>query len=412
MKLKNGVSNLYKARNILRSRTRKFVGGSSFFYTPTTKKYSTDTRPTPTPPMSRAVIAMWASEATRLHHFLWHQLRNVWLHPSLTDSDKVELINTLGQEWEPPRPSLNYDSQGRRRGAIENNNSGEDFLYMHRQMIKRTNGKLRAIGDTAYGQVKGWERIPRPGNTDYPVPPVYETGNDRFNASLARVKSDEYFNDEFIPREAKFTDPQELSQVTLGQLGALVEFTVHNWMHMRWSSSNVIGIRPDGELDGRDIDSQWNDPKYDWLGDTYSSHVHEHFWKLHGWVDDRINDWALANPDELVDGKPNWKGTWVGKMPNHTMEERIVGNLIGRFGDEVVFSALHGLESSKRLIESAIEKDSEMSDMMHEHRGHLDKMRKAARILSACGARYHIFDDIRTSLDSENSDENKSEFKS
>jgi hypothetical protein len=62
------------------------------------------------------------------------------------------------------------------------------------------------------------------------------------------------------------------------------------------------------------MDPKWNDPSYDYLRDTYSSHVITIFWKLHGWVDDRIEDWKAANG---ITGPIQWKGTWVGKMPHH-----------------------------------------------------------------------------------------------
>ena len=52
-------------------------------------------------------------------------------------------------------------------------------------------------------------------------------------------------------------------------------------------------------------------PAYNWLGDTYSSHVNSLFWKIHGWVDDRIEDWKTANN---VQGAIHWTGTWTGPM--------------------------------------------------------------------------------------------------
>lgn len=83
---------------------------------------------------------------------------------------------------------------------------------------------------------------------------------------------------------------------------------------MRWAAEpqqsrpSVDPTRPDS------IDPKWDDPSYNYLGDTYSSHVNPIFWKLHGWVDDRIEDWKNANG---IVGQIQWKGTWVGKMPHH-----------------------------------------------------------------------------------------------
>ena len=92
------------------------------------------------PKLPQAVIQMHAKRERRMHHFLWHQTRNMWL---FWDDDTRSKIRELG--WEPPRPA-------RKPGAnnvepIFDNNSGEDFLYMHRQMIQATNLKLDEIGD-------------------------------------------------------------------------------------------------------------------------------------------------------------------------------------------------------------------------------------------------------------------------
>ena len=37
--------------------------------------------------------------------------------------------------------------------------------------------------------------------------------------------------------------------------------------------SQVPGIRPDSDQFSTAIDPKWDDPAYDWLGDTYSSHA-------------------------------------------------------------------------------------------------------------------------------------------
>jgi hypothetical protein len=84
--------------------------------------------------------------------------------------------------------------------------------------------------------------------------------------------------------------------LSLGALGNLLEFTIHNQMHMRWATvprdpvTGTVGGRP-----AFDVQVKWDDPRYDWLGDFYSSHVNPVFWKLHGWVDDRIEDWFRAH---------------------------------------------------------------------------------------------------------------------
>lgn len=106
----------------------------------------------------------------------------------------------------------------------------------------------------------------------------------------------------FSGLEKKFTDPDYLSSVTLGQLGSDIEFTIHNSMHIRWSEESKVGYMTEPKL-GDPIDDIWNQPEYNWLGDEYSAHVHPIFWKLHGWVDDRINDWMRINQKRTINGR-------------------------------------------------------------------------------------------------------------
>jgi len=267
------------------------------------------------PELPRAVVARQASRGHRLHHFLWHETRNRWLLPEepngLTDAVKLTL-HQLG--WEPPRPALN--AQGR---PMLDNFSGEDFLYMHRQMIGRVNDQLRQIGDPGYPRIEGWREIPAPGDTDYPVPPAwYITTIDdaerrrQIVERLQTVKSDDFFHKHFRFWERQFGDPVYLRGMSLGELGARLEFTIHNQLHNRFSAQ-PFGDRPDPEPNPTgSIPTAWDDPRYDYLGDTYSSHVHSVFWKVHGWVDDRIEDWRYANG---AFGPIVWQGTWEGVRP-------------------------------------------------------------------------------------------------
>ncbi len=187
---------------------------------------------------------------------------------------------------------------------------------MHRRMIAAVDEVLAEVGQADYPRVSGWDPIPRPDDTDYPVPPAWPTGDPDFDDFLRRVKSPETFRDRFLGWERQFSDPDVLRQWSLGELGARLEFSVHNQMHMRWSAE-PDAIRPDVDpTSPGDIDTRWDDPSYDWLGDTYSSHVNPIFWKLHGWVDDRIEDWRLAHGLDEIE----WTGTWVGNMP-HGHEE-------------------------------------------------------------------------------------------
>src|SRR5262245_54817502 len=114
-------------------------------------------------PVPQPVIVAMARREQRLHHFLWHEVRNNWLsYPK----DVQQAIRDLG--WEPPRPAR--DENG---APLLTNNSGEDFLYMHRQMIKHVNAILGDIGDLGYPRVEGWVTLPPPGDPDFPVSPAW-----------------------------------------------------------------------------------------------------------------------------------------------------------------------------------------------------------------------------------------------
>ena len=253
------------------------------------------------------VVTEMAKREHRMQHLLWHGVRNSW--ERMTSKQKQEIRN-IDPAWEPPRPALNSNGS-----VLRDNDSGEDFFYMHRQMIAHVNSLLAQVNDPAYPKIEGWKNVPPPGDTDYPVPTL---------PGLESVKSDEFYTNTMFPWEKKYTDTTYLKSVTLGQLGADLEFTIHNNMHMRWAAPSQVGYRPSTSLT-KPVDVKWDDPAYDYLGDTYSSHVNPIFWKLHGWVDDRIEDWAKANG---ITGPIQWKGTWEGPMEHsHHHQHRAMAAL-------------------------------------------------------------------------------------
>ena len=265
-------------------------------------------------PIPREVAEMMSKREHRMHHWLWHEVRNNWYQ---YPRDIQQRIDDLG--WKPPRPVL--DESG--NPNLEND-SGEDFFYMHRQMIADVNSTLAQVNDPNYSRVQGWLVPPPPDDARSPVPPPWFNPGEQAQApfaNLERIKSDIFYQKRFRFWQKTFTDPIFLRTVTLGQLGVMIEMTIHNAMHMRWAAFPG-SVRPDptastGDIDptkGEMIDKKWDDPKYDYLGDTYSSHVNSIFWKLHGWIDDRVEAWKTANG---VFGNDFWKGMWIGKMPGH-----------------------------------------------------------------------------------------------
>jgi len=247
------------------------------------------------PLLPTIVTTAMAMRAERMHHYLFHEVRNNW--QGYPDTVRQQL-SALG--WAPPRPAL--DANG---SAILTNNSGEDFLYMHRQMIAMVNKMLVQAGSPEYPKIVGWNPVPAPGDGDYPVPPVWDP-------SVKDVKSDDFFHRRIVVWEQQYSDPHNLSKWTLGELGSRLEFSIHNALHMRWSTQPTMN-RPDADpmVASAAIPTTFDDPSYDFLGDTYSSHVNYIFWKLHGWIDNRIEDWKSANG---VTKEPHWIGTWMGPM--------------------------------------------------------------------------------------------------
>jgi hypothetical protein len=263
-------------------------------------------------------LSMLASKSHRLKHAVWHtvRIRGVWF--ALNDNDKT-MIRNLG--WGLDRPPFNENNE-----LNLSNGAGEDFLFMHRKMITMVNDEYDLQG---ISRVKGWKALPHPdiqqffyeGKNDpkdpekkiyflnmqesgnmVPAPYLIPTDNKEEDLENLRflkfLKSHDYFNNVMNRLERIFKNKTFLSTLTLGELGNLLEFEIHNQMHIRWSS---ISRDPQtGEPAERglfDFDNKWDDPKYDSLGDFYSSHVNPLFWRLHGWIDDRIEDWFKSHEE-------------------------------------------------------------------------------------------------------------------
>jgi len=280
-------------------------------------------------PLPGYIIQMQASRHHRLHHLIWHSVRNSWLE---LRSDQVRAITKLG--WNPPRPAKRPQSQiddGSETLPVIDNGSGEDFLFMHRQMVSEVKKMMQ---QHRHKPIQGWYEIPEPtslvdsgypGNPDgFAVPPTYFISDDeQTNRRLQALKSDKYFWTRLHWWDRQFKNPHYLRTLTLGELGSLIEFSVHNDMHMRWSSLTydpVLGTPVPGGRVGGDIATKWDLPTYDYLGDFYSSHVNPVFWRLHGWVDKRIDDWFAAHeqahPGQVTErplGGVTWfeVGRWV-----------------------------------------------------------------------------------------------------
>jgi hypothetical protein len=273
-------------------------------------------RPAPTTPLPEPVVVHFADRLHRLHHLVWHSLRNTWEHPTVTSSKQAR-IEALG--WKPPRVARQIINGTFKRPYITNG-SGEDFLYFHREMMIQ----FRVLTGAAGQEPVVWIEIPPPGNSSNEIPPAWSIPALKFmERRIAVLKSDEFYWSQMRWWDQQYKDSTYLATLTLGELGSLLEYSVHNDMHMRWAA---LPRDPEtGEpwplgRDTYDILPKWDNPRYDALLDFYSSHVNPFFWRLHGWIDDRIDDWFKAHErlhsGEVVPerrGSVDWfkPGRWV-----------------------------------------------------------------------------------------------------
>lgn len=242
------------------------------------------------PALPSAVVRLLASEQTRTHHVRWHYVRDSWTTLSAVQQ---AFYTRLG--WNPPR--LRSES-----GA------GLDFLWMHRHMIEHVNRMLAdpTIADPLYSQVVGWNPIPW-NHTDgeWPMPPAYPA-TARYDASNPLMKDQRVTT--FFEQEVtnKYENPAWLATVALDAFGTEIENNIHAWMHMHWSALPwFIGASGQDQLD----------PQHDYLGDPFSSQVNLVFWKLHGWIDDRIVQWETVNNQQA-----DFSNSWEGPPGTHPVE--------------------------------------------------------------------------------------------
>lgn len=233
------------------------------------------------PALPPTVSQAMASLQTREHHHLWHLFRDEGFWNSLSSAQQAANLH-----WKPPR----FNGQG---GA------GVDFLGMHRAMIGDVNQLFALAADQNWPEVEGWNPIPwDPNDPDWPVPALW-TGAEQWYVdakSTTEVGTMQQI-------ASALTDPATLQRISLDQLGSFIEGSIHNWFHLRWSAAPATA------------DPFSLDVSNDFLGAPFSSHVNKHFWKLHGWIDDRISDWEAANSPVVADLTTAWIGPGVHHAP-------------------------------------------------------------------------------------------------
>ena len=246
-----------------------------------------------------SVRNMLAAQSVRLHHRLWHAVRNqsFWDN-GLSNAQRQQLI---AAGWQTPRFEREPEA-------------GLDFLYMHRRMIDMVNQALATANDPNYLNVEGWDPIPwSTSDPDWPVPSWNAQPSDfprSFDPQGLADSVNETKSPSSVPQMQNFANNlfknrNWLATRTLDQVGEAIEWSIHGWMHLRWSTP------PPPDRNSVDASN-------DWLFDPWSSHVNKVFWKLHGWIDDRIGDWEQAT-NQQADFSNAWDGA-PGVMPSATPE--------------------------------------------------------------------------------------------
>jgi hypothetical protein len=236
-------------------------------------------------------IDMLASPQMREHHRTWHYVRARWHRLSPAEKTKFEAAG-----WKPPR--LNpMRRQGEPPAPAADPGAGLDFFFMHRRMIEDLNDLLTGLQDASYPRVTGWSPIPwNHADPDWPMPPNYVMGPPMAKDPTETIRWRNVVS-------TKLENPAWLAQIGLDQLGSEIENGIHGWLHMHWAAEPWF----------KDSNTQdENDPRNNYLGDTYSSHVNKAFWKLHGWIDDRIQQWENAS-GHVAD----FSSAWVGPSHDH-----------------------------------------------------------------------------------------------
>ncbi len=234
------------------------------------------------PKLPLQIKQMLASEGVRTFHQLWHLVRSEANWNRLPEESREQLRE---EGWKAPR--FEQDA-----GA------GIDFLYMHRVMIQMVDEHLHHFPGP-YHKVEGWNPIPfQDNNADYPVPPNWPGADDAF-ATAKHPDMAELYKRRVAEQ---FRNDEWLRSKTLDEVGSEIEWTVHGWMHLRWSQRPAVDIWAAGV-------------ENDWLGAPFSSHVNDHFWKLHGWIDETIGAWERAN-NKVADLSVGWSGPTHG-LPTH-----------------------------------------------------------------------------------------------
>lgn len=277
------------------------------------------------PDLPPALKAYLAAPAMREHHALWHFIRD--FGDFLDDEQKHRL-----SAWLLPPDRL--------RGMQQ---SGIDFLGMHRAMIHEARDFAQNHNEAA--DLTGWDPIPwNPKDPDWPMPPTYPQIPD---GSMKEPSATDHYRQE-VQSELDSTD--WLKAHSLDELGIAIENGIHKWMHIHWSAAPWFQDQPNQDI---------NDVHNDFLACPYSSHVNKHFWKLHGWIDQRITLWGQIHRED-----PDLSDAWLGPNHDHGM---MMGGVITRKEIELactIFSKNHDADLKRLRMAATAERAAILDSLL------------------------------------------------
>ncbi|CAN5460246.1 hypothetical protein BH10BDE1_BH10BDE1_07950 [soil metagenome] len=250
------------------------------------------------------VLPFLADEGHRNWHAVWHKIRREMKGDGVNSFDaEKSVMQTWQREGWIPEDIDAFVTQHRIGGPL----AGEDFFYMHRQMIKMLQIEMANVGAAC---ISPWLELPSSAlDAKWPVPRAVTARKPEY------VKDEQQLLDEIIEVGQELRRPEYLRQITLSELGNAIEAKIHGKLHLLYASPISGCKNPETDLS----------VKCDELTHDRSAHLNQHFWKLHGFVDQAIGDWLKANgkdtiavdcsQTEIPSRCYQWKGLWLGRLP-------------------------------------------------------------------------------------------------
>jgi hypothetical protein len=250
----------------------------------------------PTDEMLKVMVPMLSQKSHQAYHQTWHRIRYGLGH---SDQDNY-IVDQIKNGWFEDNLKQFITERANPDGTLR----GEDFLFMHRLMIKMVELYLTLKDQPC---ITPWENVPEKiDDATWPIPQLYNPkaqteGVDAINGVRARM--------------AALRTPSHLREVSLEVLGEELEDKVHGTLHLLYS-----GGKPSPYCGGyKDFPEGCDN-----LKDDATAPANKHFFKLHGLIDQFIGLWLKENRYQEISndcsGKPyhqcyEWKRPWIGKWP-------------------------------------------------------------------------------------------------